>query len=79
MGSLLREGELADQTVRLAPLVHVVKHGTDVDADAALEVGLKLDVTAHRLPIAVKGETDQVSLAIEDGAAGVAAGDVVSL
>ena len=42
-----------------------------------MQVGLEGDVAAHGLPVAVEGESDDARVTVEDGAAGVAARDVV--
>ena len=65
-----------EQIACTAKLVHHPKHVPDVHANASLELRLKDDVRAHCLPVAVKGQTDQASVCVENRTAGVAAGDV---
>ena len=61
----------------VAQLVEDEEHVADVQCNATLQVIVEVDVTAQRLPVAVESSTDELSFAIDDGAAGVAAGDVV--
>ena len=61
----------------VAQLVEDEEHVADVQCNATLQVIVEVDVTAQRLPVAVESSTDELSFAIDDGAARVAAGDVV--
>ena len=65
------------QSVCVPPLVHEIKDVADIYTDASCQSLVEVDVGAEAVPVAVEGETDQLSLAIEHGAAGVAARDVV--
>ena len=49
---------------------------TDIDGDGALQFIFERNVTAHRFPVAVEGEADQVAVRVEHGAARVASCDV---
>ena len=61
----------------VAQLVEDEEHVADVQCNATLQVIVEVDVTAQRFPVAVESSTDELSFAIDDGAAGVTAGDVV--
>ena len=60
-----------------AQLVEDEEHVADVQRDAALQIVIEVDVAAQRFPVAVEGATDEVTFAVNDRAAGVAARDVV--
>ena len=49
----------------------------DVQCDATLQVVVEVDVTAQGFPVAVECTADKLSFTVDDGTAGVAAGDVV--
>ena len=61
----------------IAQFVEDEEHVAYIQCNATLQVIVEVDVTAQRLPVAVESSTDELSFAIDDGAAGVAAGDVV--
>ena len=44
-----------------------------IHADGTLHFVLESDVAAHGFPVAIEGQTDEVALCIDDGAARVAA------
>ena len=49
----------------------------DVQCDATLQVVVEVDVTAQGFPVAVECTADKLSFTVDDGTAGVTAGDVV--
>ena len=68
---------LFQQTVGVSPLVDHVDHIPDVNANAAREVGVEVDVGRQAVPVAVESEADELPLAVEHWRAAVAARDVV--
>ncbi len=54
-------------------LVAGPEHVADVHADGALQFGLEGDVAAHGLPVAVEGDADELSVAVDLGSAAFAA------
>ena len=61
----------------IAQFVEDEEHVAYIQCNATLQVIVEVDVTAQRFPVAVESSTDELSFAIDDGAAGVTAGDVV--
>lgn len=61
----------------IAQFVEDEEHVAYIQCNATLQVIVEVDVTAQRFPVAVESSTDELSFAIDDGAARVAAGDVV--
>ena len=55
-----------EQAVGVSPFVHEVDHVAHVYADAAGELRVEPDVARERIPVAVEGETYELSLAVED-------------
>ena len=69
--------QLFDQPGSLAVFVDHIKHVTDIDTDAPLQVRFEDEVTAHRFPIPVESQSDQFALSVKHSAAGITAGDIV--
>ncbi len=59
--------EFADEVVGVAPLVDDEEHIAHVDADASLQVAVERDVARHGFPVAIEGQAQQFSLAVEHG------------
>ena len=60
----------------IAQFVEDEEHVAYIQCNATLQVIVEVDVTAQRFPVAVESSTDELSFAIDDGAAGVTAGVV---
>ena len=74
---LFHQFHLVNESGGSGELVDDEKHVADVHADAALQFGIKENIAAESLDITVESATDEFTLAVEHGASGVAAGDVV--
>ena len=61
----------------MTPFIDHVYDIADVDADAAGQARVEVDVGRETVPVAIESEADELSFAIEDRRATVAAGDVV--
>ena len=55
--------QLLDDVVALTHLLDAPKQVAGIHADGALHLVLEAEVTAHGLPVAVEGQTDEVALA----------------
>ena len=64
---VLLHTDLFKQAVGMSPAVHHIEHVAHVDADAACQAGVEVDVAGERVPVAVEGETDEASLSVEHG------------
>ena len=55
-----------EQVTGPSELVHDEQHIADVHADASLELRLEHHIAAHRFPVAVESQPDQLPVCIED-------------
>ena len=73
----LYEVELLDKVRHLSPLIDHEEYIANIYANGTLEVGFELDVPTHGFPVTIESKTNQLAIAIEDGATGVTTGNVI--
>ena len=56
---------LFNQAVGFAPAFHHVQHVADIYADAAGQLLVEEDIRRKAVPVAIKGQADELALAVE--------------
>src|SRR5690606_37437995 len=72
--SVMRQSHFLEQALGVVHLVHRPAHVARVDVDRARQRGVEDPVRAEAFVVAVEQQADQLTLAVERGRAGVAAG-----
>ena len=74
---LFADIHLVEQVASATELVDDEEHIAGIHIDTALQSRVEHDIATQSLPVAVEGQTDEFTVSVHDGAAGVATGDVV--
>ena len=66
-GFSLHDVEFAHNMVATGELIHHEQYIADIYRDATLQLGLKCHVARHSLPVAIKCQTYQTTIAVQNG------------
>ena len=75
--STLFRVDFLNQVVGVSPLIHHEEHVSNVDADAACQSFIEVDVARQAIPVSVECQSDEMAVSVEHRAAGVTSRDVV--
>ena len=63
--------------VGMPPFINHVEHVTNVYTNASCQSFVEVDVATEAVPVAVKGQSDELTFAVEDRRTGVSPRDIV--